>query len=90
MATLREDLLTVAGAAFAIRCDHATYDAETRECAWDLWCLALELLSRHERRLAAHGVTPPIEVGAERSQSVASARSRTPLRLAVAARGGEA
>lgn len=35
-----EDLLTVANAAFAIRCDDAAYDGDARESAWDLRCLA--------------------------------------------------
>jgi hypothetical protein len=53
METVRQDLLTVVNAAFAIRCDDGAYTNETRNSAWDLWCLALELLGRHERRLAA-------------------------------------
>jgi hypothetical protein len=53
METVRQDLLAVANAAFAIRCDDQAYDDETRNSAWDLWCLALELLGRHDRRLAA-------------------------------------
>ena len=53
--TVRQDLLTVANTSFQIRCDDRAYDDETRDVAWDLWCLALELLSRHEQRLAVQG-----------------------------------
>ena len=62
MGTLREDLLTVAGAALAIRCDEGAYDGATRENAWDLWCLALALLRRQDRVESLHAsASPPAE-----------------------------
>ena len=90
MATLRHDLLTVASAAFAIRCDDAAYDAETRESAWDLWCLALELLSSHERRVAAElGILATTDAGADSGRHFANLLSSTPFRLVPALPGGE-
>jgi len=60
MRTVRHDLLTVANAAFDIRCDDATYDRRTREDAWGLWCIALELLRSEERRLAPASERPAV------------------------------
>lgn len=50
--TFRQDVLTVASATFEIRCDDRAYDAAARQGAWDLWCLALELLEKQERHPA--------------------------------------
>lgn len=52
MATLKDDLLTVAKTAWAILSDDSLYDSETRAVASDLWLLALEQLRNHERRQA--------------------------------------
>ena len=49
MRSVELDLLTVANAAYDIRYD-ISYDANTREHAWALLCIALGLLKSHERR----------------------------------------
>ena len=53
MGTETPDLLTVANASFDIRSDHQSYDFRTREEAWALWCIALNLLRSNELRRAA-------------------------------------
>jgi hypothetical protein len=49
VATFKEDLLTVARAAWAISCDDYAYDHKIRENASELWFLAMDLLNNHER-----------------------------------------
>ena len=53
MGTETPDLLTVANASFDIRSDPETYDRRTRDDAWALWCIALNLLRGQELRRAA-------------------------------------
>ena len=57
MQDAKDDLLTVATAAFDIRSDKAAYGPRTRGDAWSLWGLALERLRSQELRDAA-GLEP--------------------------------
>ena len=57
MQDAKEDLLTVATAAFDIRRDKAAYGPRTRGDAWSLWSLALEQLRSLELRDAT-GLEP--------------------------------
>jgi hypothetical protein len=57
--TETQDLLTVANASFDIRNDQAAYDFRTREDAWALWCIALNLLRSNELRRTARQETRP-------------------------------
>jgi hypothetical protein len=52
--TFKEDLLTVARAAWAISCDDYAYDPQIREHASDLWFLAMDLLRNHQRLWGGH------------------------------------
>jgi hypothetical protein len=50
MVTHRDDLVAVAMFAWAIRCDDDHYRPETREAAFDLWFLAVQLVRSLEHR----------------------------------------
>jgi hypothetical protein len=67
MQDAKEDLLTVANAAFDIRSDKAAYGPRTRGDAWSLWCLALERLRSQELSVA-----PGLEPASDARTPVAS------------------